>query len=90
MQRTFYSYELNKNVTVRGMSTLGIMRSGQVVNTIAPRDSEAAMMAAMLESLRDGMVEPELPNNGDLIAFVRHYPRTARRAFEEIQRMTID
>lgn len=90
MQRTFYSYELNKNVTVRGMSTLGIVRSGQVVNTIAPRNSEAAAMAAMLESLRDGMIEPELKTNSDLIAFVRHNPKTAKRAFEEIQRMTVD
>lgn len=88
MQRTFYSYELKRDVTVRGMSTLGVIHSGQVVATIAPRSSEAAMMAALLECLRDGMVEPELKTNGDLLAFVRQHPKTAKRAFDEIQRMT--
>lgn len=86
--REFYSYELNQNITVRGMSTLGMIHAAAVLDTVAPRDPDAAAMAAMLEALRDGMVEPSLSSNGDLIQFVRQYPKTAVRAFETIQRLT--
>ena len=79
---------MGRDVTVRGMTALGIVRARRANELISHSSDEAAMMAVMLEMLRDGVADPALPNNADLIAFARQYPKTARRAFETIKRLT--
>lgn len=89
MEHQFYSLEMGQAITVRGLTALGMIKAEAVLDHLAPRNYEAAQMAAFLEALRDGVVIPKLTTNQEVIDFARNYKQTALRAFNAIQGLTV-
>lgn len=85
-QATLYAAELGKDVTYAALSGYGLLRVSQVNERFMPKN--AKRMALVLEHLRDGMIDPPMKGNTELMDFARRYPDLTARLFIAIRRLT--
>jgi len=85
-QATLYAAELNKTVTYAALSGYGLLCVSSVNERFMPKN--AKRMALVLEHLRDGVLDPPIKSNAELMDFARRYPDLTARLFIAIRRLT--
>lgn len=83
----FYAPELKCMVSLHSLSVAGAVRLRAVQAGI--KNEAARNMALILETLRDGLEEPALHSNKELMEFAQRYPDLTARIFMTINELSI-
>lgn len=84
--REFYAPELKRDIKVAALSAPGVLAVNNVQESRMPQN--AKNMALVLEHMRDGLLEPPIRTNDELMEFARKYPDLTARIFLMIRRLT--
>ena len=86
-QMQYYAPELHRDITLCALSAAGILAVSRVQDLRLPKD--ARNMALILEHLRDGVADPTIKTDKELMEFARRYPDLTARIFMMIRRLTM-